>query len=279
MMITGLSISDDRTQPNAGLFDYISPSRLNTWLACPLKFKIRYIDGIKEPPSPSLFLGKRVHAGLEFFYRQLQRGEEVEPDDISRHMLETWDEAVATEAITFASADEEDSLQRQALDLVQKYLGQRERDEGVPLAVESRFTCPLLDPETNEDLGISLFGIVDLLLETANGTVIVDFKTSAKSAAPLDVTHEIQLSCYAYLFRDAFGQPERELQIRSLIKTKVPKVETHTYPARNDAHFRRLFAVIRAYLDDLHSNRFVYRPSWMCSMCSFRDTHCRAWQG
>ena len=126
---------------------------------------------------------------------------------------------------------------------------------------------------------MSLFGIVDLLLESSSGTAIVDFKTSVKSAAPLDVTHEVQLSCYGYLFRDAYGETERELQIRSLIKTKVPKIETHTYPARSDAHFRRLFAVIRAYLDDLHSNRFVYRPSWTCSMCSFRETHCRAWQG
>ena len=89
----------------------------------------------------------------------------------------------------------------------------------------------------------------------------------------------MQLSCYAYAFRQVFGQMEQELQIRSLIKTKTPKVETHRYPARDDRHFRRLFAVIRAYLDDLHSTRFVYRPGWMCSMCDFRETHCRAWQG
>ena len=30
---------------------YISPSRLNTWLRCPLAFKLRYIDGIRSPPS------------------------------------------------------------------------------------------------------------------------------------------------------------------------------------------------------------------------------------
>jgi hypothetical protein len=94
----------------------------------------------------------------------------------------------------------------------------------------------------------------------------------------LDIVHEVQLSCYAYAFRQVFDQTEQELQIRSLIKTKTPKVETDRYPARDDRHFRRLFAVIRAYLDDLHSNRFVYRPGWTCSMCDFRDTHCHMWQ-
>ena len=68
-----------------------------------------------------------------------------------------------------------------------------------------------------------------------------------------------------------FDQTERELQIRSLIKTKTPKIETRRYPARDDTHFRRLFAVIRAYLDDLRSKRFVYRPGWTCAMCDFRE--------
>jgi len=93
------------------------------------------------------------------------------------------------------------------------------------------------------------------------------------------VTHEIQLSSYSYLYREIAGQPESGLEIRSLVKTKKPKVETHDYPSRDDVHFRRLFAVIREYLDALHSGRFNYRPDWSCSICDFRDDQCRAWAG
>ena len=63
---------------------------------------------------------------------------------------------------------------------------------------------------------------------------------------------------------------------RSGVRTKTPKIEIHRYPARDAKHFRRLFAVIHAYLDDLRSSRFVFRPGWTCSMCDFRDTHCMA---
>ena len=49
------------------------------------------------------------------------------------------------------------------------------------------------------------------------------------------------------------------------MKTKTPKVETHRYPARTDRHYRRLFSVIRAYLDDLDAGRFVFRPGFGCS--------------
>jgi CRISPR/Cas system-associated exonuclease Cas4 (RecB family) len=91
--------------------------------------------------------------------------------------------------------------------------------------------------------------------------------------------HEIQLAAYAYLFRSVTGERESELQIRSLIKTKTPKVATHQYQARTDEHFRRLFALIREYLDALERGVFNYRPSWSCGSCDFREQHCHQWSG
>ena len=58
-------------------------------------------------------------------------------------------------------------------------------------------------------------------------------------------------------------------------QTKTPKIEYHGFGPRTEAHLRRLFAVIRLYLDDLHANRYVYRPGWGCAMCDFVDSHCR----
>jgi hypothetical protein len=87
------------------------------------------------------------------------------------------------------------------------------------------------------------------------------------------------LSSYAWLHRQVTGQQEGGLEIRSLIKTKQPKVEFHSYPARTDAHFRHLFAVIREYLDALDSGRFNFRPGLGCGMCDFRNTHCARWAG
>ncbi|QDU74650.1 PD-(D/E)XK nuclease superfamily protein [Bremerella volcania] len=278
-MIATLTRASPARDNNSGLLDYVSPTRLNTWVSCPLKFKLRYVDGIKEPTSPSLFLGKRVHAGLEFFYRQIQAGENVTSADVSQHISDSWDEAVTAEDMQFASFDDEAALKCQTIGLVGAYLDRHDSKEGFPIAVESPLECPLIEPHTGADLGTALFGFVDLILETPTGMTIVDFKTAARTSAPLEISHEVQLSCYAYAFRHVFGATEQELQIRSLIKTKTPKVETHRYPARGDAHFRRLFAVIRAYLDDLQSNRFVYRPGWTCSMCDYRETDCRQWQG
>jgi predicted RecB family nuclease len=104
------------------------------------------------------------------------------------------------------------------------------------------------------------------------------FDRTAPRQKPAD-THEIQLSCYAYLFRRHSPVQEAGLEIRNLVKTKTPQVQFHRYPSRTEQHFGRLFAVIREYLDALASGRFVFRPSWGCASCDFCQTHCQAWAG
>jgi hypothetical protein len=190
-----------------------------------------------------------------------------------------WEQSAADEGVVFESVADEQAAKKQTSDLLAVYLAQVPVDEPRPLAVEASLEAPLVDPVTGEDLGIPLLGIMDLVLPAAEGPVIADFKTSSRSGEPLEIFHEIQLSSYSYLFRRSSPEPESALEIRTLIKTKTPKAEVHCYPARSDAHFRRLFMVIRAYLDDLDAGRFVFRPGLGCGMCDFRESQCRAWQG
>ena len=260
-----------------GVWEYISPSRLNLWLRCPLAYKLRYIDGVRTPTTPALFLGKMVHHGLEIFYRHRQLGMELSLEDVATRLLNGWDDAAALESMQFKSFQEEGILKKQAVDLVTVYLQQMADALETPLAVETSMEAPLVDPETGEDLGIPLMGIVDLITDNRDGPSIIDFKTAARSSPPHEITHEIQLTSYAYLFRESTGGEEGGLEIRSIIKTKTPKIDFHRYQARSERHFRRLFSVIRAYLDDLDSGRFVFRPGFGCMMCDHRNEHCKTW--
>jgi putative RecB family exonuclease len=256
---------------------YVSASRLNAWLRCPLAFKLHYIDGIRSPPSPSMFIGKVVHSSLERFYRHRQLGLELGAADLARRLIESWGAAIEAEDMQFKAVVDEQLAQRQAIELVAAYVQQLPQDEPRPLAVEVSVEAPLADPSTGEDLGIPLLGIMDLVVPEEAGPIIADFKTAAKSSGPLEITHELQLSCYAYLFRQVSPVQEAGLEIRSLVKTKTPQVQFHRYSARTDGHFRRLFAVIREYLDALDSRRFVFRPSGGCASCEFCHAHCRRW--
>jgi predicted RecB family nuclease len=247
-------------------------------MACPLRFKLHYLDGIKTPTTPSLFLGKCCHSMLEVAYRHRQLGVTLNLTDLSRRLLESWAEMIDQEGMKFGSVADEQAMQKQAVDLVGAYLKAVPADEPRPLAVEAALEAPLVDPVTGEDLGIPLVGIIDLILDGHGGPTVIDFKTSSRSAEPLEITHEIQLSGYSYLLRHVEQRQEAGLEIRSLVKTKVPKIEFHAYPARTDAHFRRLFSLIREYLDALDRGRFSYRPGFGCSMCDFRS-QCCTWAG
>lgn len=200
-------------------------------------------------------------------------------DELARQRASENNSDNNTAPAATTTAAEEESLQVQALGLLGAYLGVLDENEPPPLAVETCLESPLVDPTTGEDLGIKLLGIVDLVLPGPDTPVIIDFKTAGKSAAPIMLAHEIQLAAYAYLFRSVTGERESELQIRSLVKTKTPKIAVHTYPSRGEVHFRRLFAVIREYLDALDRGVFNYRPSWSCGSCDFREQHCQQWSG
>ena len=186
-------------------WDYVSASRLNLWLRCPLAFKFRYVDGITTPTTPSLFVGKRVHDALECFYRHRQLGTHLPSEQVGQRITETWDEAVAAEGMKFDSASDEATARQQVIRLVDAYLQQLPADEPLPLAVETSLEAALVDPVTGEDLGISLVGILDLVLDGREGPVICDFKTAGNSTPPLAVTHEIQLTCYSYLLHSRHG--------------------------------------------------------------------------
>lgn len=263
------SASDSR--PRTGqVWEYISPSRLNLWMKCPLAFKLRYIDGIQSPTTPALFLGQQVHAGLESYYRHRMLGVKLSAEAVATRMLSTWDEAAVDRGFIAASKSDDSKLREQAARLVSAYIAQVPPGEPAPLAVEARLEAPLVDPFTGVDLGINLMGIADLVLPSPDGPVIIDFKTAARASKPLEIVHEIQLGCYAFMLRSLTGEEESAIEIRSLVKTKTPKIAYSKFGRRSDSHLRRLFAVIHEYLDCLRTGRFTYRPGWTCGMCDYQ---------
>jgi CRISPR/Cas system-associated exonuclease Cas4 (RecB family) len=278
-MTTKLLTRDSLADRTGGVWEYISASRLNLWLKCPLAFKLRYVEGVRTPATPSQFVGKTVHSALECFYRHRQLDIRLHSTDLVRRLIDSWSEAAVAEAVVFESAADEETSRKQAIDVVTAYLAQVPADEPKPLAVEAALEAPLIDPVSGENLGVPLVGVLDLVLPGHGGPLIADFKTTSRGGEPLEITHEIQLSSYSYLFRHASPEPEGGLEIRNLVKTKTPKVEVHRYAPRTDRHNRRLFAVIRAYFDALDAGRFVFRPGLGCSFCSFLSSDCSAWSG
>ena len=122
-----------------------------------------------------------------------------------------------------------------------------------------------------------LIGILDLV--RAGGT-IVDFKTSGKTpdAAQVQHLHELQLSCYGVLYRDATGKKESGFELHHLVKLKTPKLVVTAIGQMTEGQKSRLFRSMESYMDGLGRKDFVPSPGFHCAACEyFRE--CRSWKG
>ena len=111
-------------------------------------------------------------SGLEAAYRHRQLGVMLDAEQVVGKMLDGWAKLIDEESITFDSAADEQALRQQACDLVKAYLAYAPPDEK-PLAVEVALEAPLVDPDTGEDLGMPLVGVIDLVLDYEAGPLIV----------------------------------------------------------------------------------------------------------
>lgn len=89
-MITEL-VEQNQADRAGSVWQYVSASRLNLWLKCPLAFRLKYVDRVPEPSTPSLFIGRQVHHGLERLYRRRQVGLETELEEVTGPLLEDWE--------------------------------------------------------------------------------------------------------------------------------------------------------------------------------------------
>ena len=162
--------STDLVPRSGSVFDYVSASRLTLWLRCPLAYRLKYIDGIQFRTPPAVFLGKQVHAGLEWYYRHQQFGLDLTSDDVCDFLRRDWGRSVAAEGMRFESTAEEAPLQSKVGELVRVYLAKVAGETARPMAVETAVETPLIDSRIGEDLGIPLVGVLDLVLEGARGS-------------------------------------------------------------------------------------------------------------
>jgi len=132
--------------------------------------------------------------------------------------------------------------------------------------------------------------VLERLRPPAAGEIVIFDPCAGEGRALLQLAHGLRAVPYgielsedrAATVRDSLrggqGHDEGGLEILSLVKTKTPKIEIHRDAPRTDAHFRRLFAVVREYIDGLDSGRLNYWPSFACGMCDHRDL-CAGWSG
>lgn len=249
----------------------LSVSQIQSYLACPLKYRFQYVDRIAKPfRAAALAFGTSVHAGVEFFHKERLAGKTPTLEQVVMIFGADW-YAANLDPLVFTGGDSPESLARTGRDLLDLYVKCSDGHE--PRSVEAEFLIDLVDPETGEDLDLALRGFIDLI--EADGT-LVDLKTAARGVAQGDLERHLQLSVYALVHYLHEGVVPK-LRLDVLLKTKVPRFERYS-TARTLWDLSWTARLVRSVANAIEARSFPPNPSWRCGECEYL-VHCQRWRG
>ena len=260
----------DETKPGEPLA-YLSASRLKSFLTCRLRFYYEKVLGLKVPASPALQVGKAVHAGLQHFNLARWRGGDASPTATLQAYNKAYGELEAAEPVDYGDSSRQDSIDTGSR-VLDAFLGSElARDPRRVLGVEAYLR------QESGDLPLPLVGVVDLVVE---GNVPVDYKTAAATPNLEDEgwQHEIQMTIYDLLVKDATGEDPGPGELVHLVKLKSPKIIRQVLPPVTQVQIDRFKALADIYVDAVSREDYHPSPGMSCRWCSYR-TQCAAWAG
>jgi len=273
MISTATMTPNDAVQRLTGR-DYLSYSALNTYRACPLRWKFRYLDGLPETAvSASLIFGSAVHRAAELHFNRLLAGESLpDLDELLTAYHDAWRDQLETSEVQFGKSESPTSLSQLAERLLEAF---RTSPAAMPagriLGVEEELRGAILPGVPD------LLGRIDLLVETDDAVVVADVKTSRSRWSREQVEDSLeQLLLYSELVQAFVPGKTLRLQFIVLTKTKEPAVDVHD-SAVEPHRVARTKRVVEQVWRAIEAGHFYPTPSALqCPTCPFRK-QCRDW--
>ena len=240
-----------------------TPSRLTTWLDCPRRYRMTYVDRPTPPKGPPWghnAVGTAVHLALRSWW--LEPVPRRTPARVRSLVALAWtgdgfrDEAQAATALAAAQ------------DMAERYVADLDPDDE-PVGLERTVAT------RTETLALS--GRVDRIDRRGDELVIVDYKTGRHVLSTDDARGSLALAVYAVAAERTLRARCRRVELHHLPTGEVVVWEhTDESLAR---HLRRAEAIAAEagaaqsrWLDG-DADAFPSRPGPLCGWCDFR-AHC-----
>ncbi len=239
----------------------LSPSRVESFLSCPLAFRFSSIEKLPDPPTEATTRGSLVHRALELFF--LRPGPERTPAALDRCVHEALAEYRVHPDFTALDLDDA-AAGRFATDcheLAANYLGMEDPTTVRDIGLELRLEAPVGD--------LMLRGIIDRLeLDDDGELVVTDYKTGRAPSPNWERKSLSGVHFYAFLCESVFGR--RPAAIR-LMYLRSGETITAT-PSEQSTRFMttRTSAVWKAVATACERDDFRPRPGALCGYCAYQ---------
>lgn len=236
-----------------------SATRLKSLMLCPRQFKFAYVDLIPSVPTAPLVFGRVLHQALLFVHqRQMDERRLPAVGETLLRFDALWQQALEEENPLFRpGGPTPEEHTRIGHELLRSYLKSVEKS-APPMAAELSFEIAVGDDR--------LRGVIDRIDQTAEGLVIVDFKSGARKLSRQEVERDLQLTVYAFAAGQLYGQSvARVAQYYLRDGTSMPSL-------RGPGDFAWLVDEVLPYAQRvLSSEQFPPRYGYHCNWCDFRE--------
>ncbi len=272
----------------------LSPSALNIYLECPLKFYFRYIARIEEKEEISeeldhRLLGTIFHECAQSLYTTVPDGQVTENtidqiirDDtsIDKHIRNSYLKLYNLQVSQLMDSGSNELI----LDVIKKYIREMLKydKKNTPfriIAMEQKFSVPV---EINTDRGrkqVFVGGYIDRIDRTENGIRIIDYKTGSDTASFKDISSlfdrenglrnkaAFQTMLYCLMYYYSAGQPDTPL-IPGIYSIKLLSDKEYNHLLKCNKEFVLAFD---RYKEEFHSNLIKLLEELYSTDCNFEQ--------
>lgn len=243
----------------------ISYSALNNYQSCPLKYKFREIDKIKEPKSKEAVFGTLIHAVLRYIHTPAILSPTI--DQALDYYSKGWNSEV------YENELEERSAFSQGVTIIQNYLKKNKPNDFTIVDLESRFSLEI----GNSDCGIhTVSGIIDRIDKTEEGYEIIDYKTTRKMPSQDKVDNDIQLSIYLRAFLERYPKEKENLD-KITVSLYFVKHGVKLSSKRTKEQLDQLERVFLDVIQSIEEKKFDPLLSPLCDWCGYQNI-CPMWK-
>ncbi len=235
-------------------------SRIKTFHQCPLRYRYRYLKGLRESfRSIESFLGSTVHLVLEWLYAERNGSDSPNLDAALEQFARRWEEGWAEDVAVIKDSTTADDAFRLGKEMVARF--HREtfvQDRSETISLEQRFSVRLQSK-------VVFTGIADRVGRTENGRLfVVDYKTSSRRGTASEFSEGLQAPLYASC---ALRTVDDEEALAGYHYLRLGSTSWHRV-TRSRAD--ELLTRFQALVDEARAAaEFPARPGILCAWCGF----------
>ena len=236
----------------------LSASAIETYLACPLKYRMSKIDKIPQTSSkPELVFGNIIHKVLQRFH---EKDKNLNEQRALRLLNEEWQSGM------FEYKIREEKFKTQGIEMLTHYVKNISKSPPNVIATELNFTFQLND--------ITIAGTIDRL-DKEDGIVITDYKTSKSSTK---AKTSLQLAIYSL-----FLEQTEDLVLRGIPKiSKLYFLRDFEDPIKEHAfsidELRDTEQKIIEVSKGIRKKDFNPKKGNHCNWCDYKYLACPVWE-